>query len=195
MWRTIWSRAIINAVRREMADIPSQVHPFVQLAIDAVAAYVQDFRFITPPESLLEQFPTLRRRAGVFVSLKKRGELRGCIGTIEPVQANIALEIVENAISAASKDPRFRPLEEEELVELMTSVDILGPPVRVTGMEELDVGRFGVIVKSGIRRGLLLPAIEGIASVEQQVAIARKKGGIGEGDLIELYRFEVERYF
>jgi AmmeMemoRadiSam system protein A len=167
----------------------------VQLAVDAVTAYVQDFRFITPPESLFEQFPTLRRRAGVFVSLKKRGELRGCIGTIEPVQPNIALEIVENAISAASKDPRFRPLEEEELVELMTSVDILGPPERVGGFEELDVRRFGVIVKSGARRGLLLPAIEGIDSVEQQVTIARKKGGIGESERVELYRFVVERYF
>ncbi len=178
-----------------MADASFQTHPFVQLAIDAIAAYVQDFFFITPPESLLEQFPDLRRRAGVFVSLKKRGELRGCIGTIEPAQANIALEIVENAIGAALRDPRFRPLEEGELLELAASVDILRPPERVLGMEELDVQRFGVIVRSGIRRGLLLPDIEGIRSVDEQVAIARKKGGIGEGDVIELYRFEVERYF
>jgi len=179
-----------------MADGPScQAHPFVHLAVDAITAYVLDFRFITPPESLLEQYPILRGRAGVFVSLKKRGELRGCIGTIEPARENLAIEIIENAISAASKDPRFRPVAEEELSELTTSVDILKPPERVLGVEDLDVQRFGVIVQSGSRRGLLLPALEGILSVDEQVAIARKKGGIGEGDTIELYRFEVERYF
>ena len=179
-----------------MADnLPFRAHPFVQLAIDAVAAYVQDCRVLTPPESLLEQFPDLRRRAGVFVSLKRRGELRGCVGTLEPAQVNIALEIVENAIGAALRDPRFRPLAEEELVELATSVDILRPPVRVTGLEELDVQRFGVIVQFGSKRGLLLPDIEGIRSVEEQVRVARKKGGIGDVDPVELYRFEVERYF
>ena len=178
-----------------MADTPSQVHPFVQLAIDSITAYVREVRVITPPESLLVQFPDLRRRAGVFVSLKKRCELRGCIGTIEAAQVNIALEIVENAIRAASRDPRFPPLDEEELADLAATVDILRPPVRALGLEELDVRRFGVIVKSGSKRGLLLPAIEGIVSVEEQVAIARRKGGIGEEDPVELYRFEVERYF
>ena len=178
-----------------MADTPSQVHPFVQLAIDSIAAYVQEVRVIVPAESLLERFPDLGRRAGVFVSLKKRGELRGCIGTIEPAQMNIAMEIVENAIRAASRDPRFPPLEETELAELAATVDILSPPVQALGFEELDVQRFGVIVQSGSKRGLLLPAIEGIVSVEEQVMIARRKGGIGEGDPVELYRFEVERYY
>ncbi|TAL09458.1 MAG: AmmeMemoRadiSam system protein A [Nitrospirae bacterium] len=173
---------------------PSQVHPFVQLAIDAMNAYVCDFRFLAPPEGLLERFPVLRRRAGVFVSLKKRGELRGCIGTIEPQRDTLAVEIVENAISAASKDPRFRPVEEEELAELTVSVDILGEPERVAGPGDLDVRRYGVIVKAGARRGLLLPDIEGIASVDEQLSVARKKGGIGESEPVELYRFVVERY-
>jgi len=179
-----------------MADgLPSQVHPFVQLAVDAIAAHVRDFRFLPPPESLFEVFPDLRRRAGTFVSLKKRGELRGCIGTIEPMRENIAMEIVENAISAASKDPRFQPVEEDELSALRVSVDILSQPERVAGPEALDVRRYGLIVRSGHRRGLLLPDIEGIASVEEQMSVARKKGGIGEGERIELYRFVVERYY
>jgi AmmeMemoRadiSam system protein A len=175
-------------------DHPSQIHPFVKLALDAIHVYVRDFRFLTPPEDLFELFPVLRRQAGAFVSLKKQGELRGCIGTIEPLRANLAVEIVENAISAASKDPRFRPVEEEELAELRVSVDILSAPERVAGPGDLDVLRYGVIVRSGGKRGLLLPDIEGIASVEEQISVARKKGGIGEGEHVEFYRFVVERY-
>lgn len=150
---------------------------------------------MAPPERLLAQFPDLCRRAGVFVSLKKRGELRGCLGTIEPVRVSIAQEIVENAVSAASRDPRFPPVEAVELVELVVSVDVLSPPERVFGLEALDAERFGVIVKCGDQRGLLLPAIEGIASVDQQIAIARQKAGLREADPVELYRFEVERYY
>ena len=177
------------------AASPSAVHPYVQLAIDAIDAYVRDFRVIGPPNGLLERHPILRGRAGVFVSLKKRGELRGCIGTIEPAHENLAVEIIENAISAATKDPRFRPVGEEELSDLVVSVDILSTPERVKGHEDLDVRRYGLIVKSGTRRGLLLPDIEGIASVDEQMAVARKKGGIGEQEPVELYRFQVERYF
>lgn len=178
-----------------VAGPPSPCHPFVQLAIDAIAAYVRDFRFITPPESLFEGFPGLRRRAGAFVSLKKQGELRGCIGTVVPVRATLAVEIIENAISAASKDPRFRPVDEDELAVLRVSVDILGAPERVAGPGDLDVRRYGVIVRAGGKSGLLLPDIEGIASVEAQLSIARLKGGIGESESVELYRFVVERYF
>ena len=179
-----------------MADgPPSQLHPFVQLAIDAIAAYVREFRFIAPPESLLALFPILRTRAGTFVSLKKQGELRGCIGTIEPMRENLAVEIVENAISAAAKDPRFRPVEEDELPDLTVSVDVLSPPERVAGPGDLDVRRYGVIVRSGSKRGLLLPDIEGIASVDEQISVARKKGGIGELEPVEFYRFVVERYY
>ena len=177
------------------AASPSSVHPCVQLAIDAIDAYVRDFRVITPPDGLFERHPVLKGRAGVFVSLKKRGELRGCIGTIEAARENLAVEIIENAISAATKDPRFRPVGEGELPELVVSVDILSTPERVSGHEDLDVRRYGLIVKAGTRRGLLLPDIEGIASVDEQMAVARKKGGIGEQEPVELYRFEVERHF
>jgi len=179
-----------------MADgTPSQRHPFAQLAIDAITTYVRDFRVISPEEHLLDRFPLLRQRAGAFVSLKKYGDLRGCIGTIEPARDFLAIEIIENAISASTRDPRFRPVAEEELLELKVSVDILSPPQRVSGPHELDIRRYGLIVTCGTRRGLLLPNIEGIASVEEQVTIARKKGGIGEVEAVDLYRFEVERYF
>jgi MEMO1 family protein len=179
-----------------MADgTSSQIHPFVQLAIDAIKAYVSDFHVIRPEEHLLDRFPLLRQRAGAFVSLKKYGDLRGCIGTIEPARDFLALEIIENAISASTRDPRFRPVVEDELRELKVSVDILTPPQRVAGPHELDIRRYGLIVTCGTRRGLLLPDIEGIASVEEQVTVARQKGGIGEVEAVELYRFEVERYF
>jgi AmmeMemoRadiSam system protein A len=176
------------------AASPSPVHPYVKLATDTIDAYVRDFRVITPPDGLFERHPALWGRVGVFVSLKMRGELRGCIGTIEPAHENLALEIIENAISAATKDPRFRPVVEAELPELVVSVDILTTPERVAGHEDLDVRRYGLIVKAGTRRGLLLPDIEGIDSVDEQMAVARKKGGIGEQEPVELYRFTVERY-
>src|SRR2546427_11803713 len=121
------------------AASPSPVHPYVKLAIDAIDAYVRDFRSITPPDGLFEQHPALRGRAGVFVSLKKRGELRGCIGTIEPAHENLAREIIENAISAATKDPRFRPVVEAELPELVVSVDILTTPERAAGQDRKSV--------------------------------------------------------
>jgi len=170
-------------------------HPFAQLAFDVITAYVVDFRFLRPSETLLEQFPELRLTAGVFVSLKKDGVLRGCIGTTGPTRENLAVEIAENAISAASKDSRFRPVEEEELAALTVSVDILSAPERVEGTGDLDARLYGVIVQSGGKRGLLLPDIQGIASVDAQLSIARQKGGIGESDVVELYRFQVERYF
>jgi AmmeMemoRadiSam system protein A len=167
----------------------------VQLAIDALTLYVRENRVMAPPEDLLAQFPGLCGRAGVFVSLKKSGELRGCLGTIEPVRETIAHEIVENAVSAASRDPRFPPVEAMELMELAVSVDVLNLPERVVGLDALDTERFGVIVKCGDLRGLLLPALEGITSVDQQVAIARQKAGLCDTDVVELWRFEVTRYF
>src|SRR2546427_12919355 len=160
------------------AASPSPVHPYVQLAIEAIDAYVRGFRVITPPDGLFGRHPALQDRAGVFVSLKKRGELRGCIGTIEPSHENLAVEIIENAISAATKDPRFRPVEEEELPELVVSVDILSTAERAAGPEDFGVQRYGLVVRAGGRRRRLLPGISGIASVDEQVAVAPKKGSL-----------------
>ncbi|MDR0596104.1 MAG: AmmeMemoRadiSam system protein A [Clostridiales Family XIII bacterium] len=136
----------------------------------------------------------LTARAGVFVSIKKDGELRGCIGTTEPTKGSIANEILSNSVSAAVRDPRFEPIEESELDSLTYSIDVLAAPEEISGAHELDVKRYGVIVSAGGRRGLLLPDLNGVDTVEQQIDIARRKGGIGGQEKIRLERFEVIRH-
>lgn len=133
--------------------------------------------------------------AGVFVSIKKLGELRGCIGTVEPVQPSIEEEIRANAIAAAFHDPRFDPIEDQELEELVYSVDVLMPPEPIDGIEALDPKRYGVIVRYKGRSGLLLPDLEGVETPEQQVDIARRKAGISPDAALELSRFRVERFY
>jgi AmmeMemoRadiSam system protein A len=167
-------------------------HPLVQLAKDTIENYVRQGKTIQPPE---ERTPEMEKRAGTFVSIHKHGRLRGCIGTIEPTQANVAQEVIQNAISAATHDPRFPPIGPGELADLDIKVDVLTEPEPVGGLEELDPKRYGVIVKSARdrRRGLLLPDLEGVDTVEYQVDIARRKAGLRSGEPIELYRFEVVR--
>jgi AmmeMemoRadiSam system protein A len=163
------------------------------LAREAVETFVRTGQILSPP-TLTDEF--LSSRAPCFVSLKTRnGELRGCIGTIEPARDTLAQEIIANAISAANNDPRFEPVRPEELSNLRYSVDVLFPPEE-TVMEDLDPSVFGVIVEdqSGTRRGLLLPDIPGIDNAEQQVEIAARKAGIGRDEPVRLYRFKVERY-
>jgi len=169
------------------------LHPLVQLAKDTIENYVRHGKTVQPPK---ERTPEMEKQAGTFVSIHKHGMLRGCIGTIEPTQANVAQEVIENAISAATQDPRFPPVVPEELADLDIKVDVLGEPEPVGGLEELDPRRYGVIVKSARdwRRGLLLPDLEGVDTVEYQVDIARRKAGIWPDEPIELYRFEVVRY-
>jgi AmmeMemoRadiSam system protein A/AmmeMemoRadiSam system protein B len=163
------------------------------LAREAVETYVRSGEIVSPPASTGDFLST---RAPCFVSLKTvNGELRGCIGTIEPARDTLAHEIIANAISAANNDPRFEPVRPEELGNLRYSVDVLFPPEK-TVMEDLDPSVFGVIVEdeSGTRRGLLLPDIPGIDNAEQQVEIAARKAGIRRGEPVRLYRFKVERY-
>ncbi|MBP2645191.1 MAG: hpcB [Firmicutes bacterium] len=138
--------------------------------------------------------PVLEGQAGTFVSLKKGGELRGCIGTIQSTQPTVADEIIHNAVKAATVDPRFNPVRAEELDEITISVDILGEPEPVQSHQELDPKVYGVIVRSGRRSGLLLPDLEGVDTVDQQVSIAKQKAGIGPHESVELYRFRVTRY-
>jgi len=166
-------------------------HPLVQLARRAIEAWVRERRVIEPPEPLT---PEMAEQAGTFVSLHRHGQLRGCIGTIEPTRANVAQEVISNAIAAATRDPRFPPLRPEELKDLEVKVDVLTPPEPISGPEELDPKRYGVIVQRGWRRGLLLPDLEGVDTVDYQVAIARRKAGIGSDEPVQLYRFEVKRY-
>jgi len=166
-------------------------HPFVRLAEETIRRYIQEGQVISPPEEVM---PGMQERAGVFVSLHKRGQLRGCIGTIEPMEENVAQEIIRNAIAAATRDPRFPPVRREELDDLDISVDVLTTPEPVEGMEDLDPKRYGIIVERGWKRGLLLPDLEGVDTVECQVEICRRKAGIGPDEPVQLYRFEVIRY-
>lgn len=136
----------------------------------------------------------LPAQAGAFVTLKQDGRLRGCIGTTGPTKESLAEEIMANAVKAATEDPRFDPLEPEELADLTISVDVLGAPEPISGIAELDPQKYGVIVRSGYRTGLLLPALEGVNTAEEQVAIARQKAGISSHEPVKLERFTVTRY-
>jgi len=153
---------------------------------------VETGKALTLPNALPDEL--LGNRAGVFVSLHKNGRLRGCIGTIAPTAANIALEIMQNAVSAGLHDTRFAPVTAFELPFLTYKVDVLSPPVRIDSPAELDVKRYGVIVTSGQRRGLLLPNLDGVDTVEEQIAIARQKAGIPDRASVKLERFEVVRH-
>ncbi len=165
-------------------------HEIVALARHTIESYVT--RGVIPDPTLLHD-PALPRRAGAFVSLHRLDELRGCIGTIAAVQGSLAAEVVHNAIEAATRDPRFPAMTPAELADLEISVDVLHEAEPCT-LEQLDPARYGVIVRSGHRRGLLLPDLEGVDTVEAQVDIARRKAGIPAGAPIELERFRVDRY-
>jgi hypothetical protein len=167
-----------------------ELHPVVRLAKETVESYVRERRLPRPKELT----PEMKERAGVFVSIKMHGELRGCIGTFEPATTNVAEEIVNNAVSSATRDPRFLPVTTAELPHLRYSVDILTPPEPVAGPDQLDPKRYGVIVQSGGRKGLLLPDLEGVNTVEEQIDICRRKAGIPPHEPVKLYRFEVRRY-
>ena len=168
---------------------------YVRLARKSLETYIRTGKSLTLSRAE-EELPSemLAHRAGVFVSLHKDGMLRGCIGTIAPVTGCVAEEILRNAVSAGTQDPRFQPVKEEELERLVYSVDVLGEPEAITSKEELDVKKYGVIVTKGRKRGLLLPDLDGVDSVEEQIAIARRKAGIREEDEVSLERFEVIRH-
>ncbi len=163
----------------------------VALARRSLEHYLAGRGYLPAPDGLPD---CLRGQAGVFVSLKKGGELRGCIGTFAPTQPDIAAEIIHNAVSAGTQDPRFDPIEAAELPALDVSVDILSAPERVDSLAALDAKKYGVIVRRGRRSGLLLPDLDGVDTVEEQVAIAMRKAGLAPHEEIELYRFTVTRY-
>ena len=166
--------------------------PYVRLARETVESWVLEKK--TPEVPKWAPAEMTGSRAGVFVSIHKDSRLRGCIGTFLPTRENIAREIISNAVSASTRDPRFDAVRPEELDKLEINVDVLSAPEKIRGKEELDVKRYGVIVSSGSRRGLLLPDLDGVDTVEEQIDIARRKGGIREGEPIQLERFEVVRH-
>ena len=172
--------------RRERED------PYVRLARETVESWVLDRKTPGVPDWATAEMK--QNRAGIFVSIHKDGKLRGCIGTFLPTRECIAKEIISNAVSASTRDPRFDPIGPEELKWLEINVDVLSTPEPIGGKEELDVKRYGVIVSSGSRRGLLLPDLDGVDTVDEQVDIARRKAGIREQDPITLERFEVVRH-
>lgn len=186
-----------------MADHKAREDLLVRLARLSIESHVRDGRRIDPhdPNDVAPLGGPLpaklyKTRAGCFVSLKEDGELRGCIGTILPTRASLAEEICANAISAATRDPRFSAVQPSELSELVYDVDVLTTPEPIESMDELDVRRYGVIVSTcDGRRGLLLPDLDGVDSVEDQVGIAARKGGIDlDHDDWSLERFKVARH-
>lgn len=170
-----------------MTDSPETPGP-ADYAFACVRSYVAGGRAPEPPEDAFYERP-----AACFVTLKKRGELRGCIGTLEPAEGALGREIARNAHSSALRDPRFPPVGGDEVEALTCSVDVLSPS-ESCGVDDLDPSVYGVIVASGFRRGVLLPALEGIDSVEQQVGIALQKAGITPNDGFDVRRFRVTRY-
>jgi AmmeMemoRadiSam system protein A len=175
-------------------------HPLVQLARAAVEKYVLEGKRLTPADApaSIEGSP-----AGVFVTIHKArsGDLRGCIGTIEPTESSLAQETIQNAIAAATRDPRFPPIAPRELNDLAIDVSVLYPPEPIDSLAQLDPRRYGVIVQSrvegsyrGGRRGLLLPDIPGIDDAETQVEYARQKAWIRPDEPVDLFRFRVEKY-
>lgn len=165
--------------------------PPVQLARKVVESYVETGRL---PDQLPSLPASLPARAGAFVTIYKHGQLRGCIGTTEATRPSLKEEIVQNAISAATDDPRFEPISPEELPHLVYSVDVLGEAELIHSEQELDPKIYGVIVERGARRGLLLPDLPGIDTAEDQVTMAKRKAGIGRNEDATLYRFRVTRY-
>ena len=173
------------------AEKMSSDDPLVKLATASIHEYVNNKRVLKDydiPDIIKGQ------RAGSFVSVHENGMLRGCIGTILPVRDTLAEEIVRNAVSAVSEDPRFAPVTPDELDDLEINVDILTEPEDISSMDELDVKKYGVIVTSGYKRGLLLPDLEGVDTVIEQVLIAKRKAGIGDREPYTMQRFEVIRH-
>lgn len=167
------------------------MHPIVELAKKSIEEFVRSGTKISPPKGLP---PELTARAGVFVSIKTQGNLRGCIGTFQPCTGSVAEEVIQNAIAAATQDPRFTAVTEDELDDISYSVDVLSSPEKIASIRDLDPKKYGVIVAQGMKRGLLLPDLEGVDTAEEQLRIAKTKAGIWSDDQLEIFRFMVTRY-
>ena len=175
-----------------MKNLRENEDPYVRLARFTLENKIKHNRGIKIPDDLPKEM--LEKRAGVFVTLKKNDNLRGCIGTINPTTKSIAEEIMRNAVSAGLNDTRFSPVEEDELDYLIYSVDVLGEAEEIDSKGKLDPKRYGVIVRKGMRTGLLLPNLEGVETAEEQLSIALRKAGISEKENYKMERFEVIRH-
>ncbi|MBQ7469389.1 MAG: AmmeMemoRadiSam system protein A [Pseudobutyrivibrio sp.] len=182
----------LEKINEQLADKKAASDEYVNLARKTIESFIISGKAIDAPKDLSKEL--LTKQAGAFVSIHKEGRLRGCIGTIGPTTDCLAIEIIQNAISASTRDTRFNPISPEELPYLEINVDVLEAPEDIDSPDQLDVKRYGVIVTSGHKRGLLLPDLEGVDTVEQQISIATQKGGIYPGEPIQLQRFEVVRH-
>lgn len=169
------------------------------LAKQTIEGYIKENRIISIPDDLPKEF--LKRKAGTFVTITKqlttynKQQLRGCIGTYLPTKKNIAEEVIQNAISAATEDYRFGPVQKNELPQLSYTVYILKKPQKISSEKELNPKKYGIIVKSGIKTGLLLPDLKNIKTAKKQIFYACKKAGIDyQREPIEIYKFEAEKY-
>lgn len=190
------SRHFLKALEDKIKEDAENADGYVKLARASVESCIRKGRRLKVPDELPEGLPgeLFDKRAGAFVSIHKNGMLRGCIGTIVPIKDTLLDEIIDNAISASTRDPRFDKIREDELSLLEINVDVLGEPEDIESEDQLDVKRYGVIVSCGGRRGLLLPDLEGVDDVKTQVAIAMQKGGISPSEDYKLQRFEVVRH-
>jgi AmmeMemoRadiSam system protein A len=166
-------------------------HPYVSLAQESIHHYLSHHEKLSCPDPLSND---LTSRSGAFVSIKKLQQLRGCIGTLEPCEPNLAMEIIENALKAALHDPRFSPVFIEELQDLTYSIDVVRPLEKIPDASELDPKIYGLVVRSNGKQGVLLPDLEGVNSTAEQIQICRSKGRIADAEPIEMYRFKVERF-
>ncbi|MBN2260261.1 MAG: AmmeMemoRadiSam system protein A [Clostridiales bacterium] len=193
-------RSMVEKIEKSRADyverIMNKEDSYVKLAREAINQYILykgELNFLESEYFNIEELKATRR--GVFVSIKDSGGLRGCIGTFLPTRNTLGEEIVENAISAATRDPRFPVVEKEEMDDLTITVDILETPTPVENIEELDPEIYGIIVTSEYKRGLLLPNLKGINTVEDQLNIALKKAGIDKNETYSIEKFTVTRHY
>lgn len=178
--------------KKKLIYIKEKEDSWVKLARYSLEYYIKNNKRVTLPKDLPEELTN--SKAGTFVTLYKSGQLRGCIGTIEPTKDSLAEEIIDNAISSGTRDSRFPVVKEDELEDLVYSVDVLLPAEKIHSKDLLDPKKYGVIVTSGRKRGLLLPNIAGVNDIEYQLKIAKQKAGISEYEDYEIERFEVIRH-
>ena len=185
----------LKGKHKEMEERYKDSDEYVLLALRSLQNYIINGRVIDKNDCQdLITDEMNDTKAGVFVSIHKHGKLRGCIGTILPTTGSVADEIIQNAVSACARDPRFEPIREDEIPYLEVNVDVLTKPEKISSKDELDVKKYGVIVTHGYKRGLLLPDLDGVDTIDDQIDIARRKGGIREDEPYELERFEVVRH-
>lgn len=182
----------LNELKNNLSSRYEKADSYIKLSRDTIIEFIKNNKVIDIPDYVEEDLTS--NKSAVFVSIHEFGRLRGCIGTIIPTKESIAKEIISNAISAATRDHRFDPITEDELDYLEINVDVLTPPEKIESKDELDVKKYGVIVTSGFKRGLLLPDLDGIDTIDKQINIAMSKGNINEDEEIELERFEVIRH-